>query len=390
MNKTVDNNITLDAHQETIEEQMLDALELFQYSFNFRDQLFVICLANSDRLESLLTDFKVIQASQIFLLVVVAHTEKTFSKVIDAKRNGLLIEYIRHDPYESYSRDKLKTIRSEYASHDIVVVGLDRNNKKITPNELIQESLEISGLCNAKKYFYSSPEGELHIDEKAFYHANFEYVKKAIDSDLALKPKKEILQTIIHSTPNNKLEIVLIDDTPGSLFQEIFTHQGRGTLITDEYPNTIRWGEPRDLFAVSRLMKPHIERGILLPVSDEDLKKEIHHFLLYTINDAIVAGARMYHYETKDKNKGAVELAKFFCLPRYRRRGHARSLAQNFINQAKEMGKEYVFSLSVSEGMWEFLKSLDFEEVDRSELPEEWKNTYDFNRPSKAFRLLLV
>lgn len=364
----------------TIEEQMLDALELFRYSFSFRDQLFVVGLENSKSLEKLLTDFQVIQSSQIYLLVVLEHSDEAFSQVIESRRDGLLIEYIRQNVDEPFSRDKLKAIRTEYASHDIVVVGLVGDSKKIKTEDIITESLEISGLCSAKKFFFVNESGPLTINNKQVFHISYDDLKKSTQTDI-VKPSPELLNTLTKSIPSSRIEVVLIDDAPGAFFQEIFTHQGRGTLITDEYPNIIRWGEAKDIFSISRLMKPYIDRGILLPVHQDELKSEISHFLLYTINDAIVAGARMYHYDD------AVELAKFFCLPRFRRRGHARSLALDFIDQSRKLGKKYVFSLSVSEGMWEFLKSLDFVEVDRNSLPQAWKDHYDFNRASKAYKL---
>lgn len=381
MSKPIQHNPIKKESEINMEEQMLDAFELFRYSFNFRDQLFVVALEDNSSLQKILTDLQVIQSSQIFILVVVAHNDETFSKVIEARRDGLLIEYIRQNVDETFSREKLKTIRSEYVSHDIVVVGLNSLDRKIEITDVLTESLEIAGLCNSRKFFFVNKSGGCTIKGKTYYHLSFDGLKDAVAGDDQITPDPVLLNTIIEKTPSPRLEVVLIDDAPGAIFQEIFTHQGRGTLVTDEYPNLIRWGEPKDIFSISRLMKPYVERGIILPINEAEIKNEINNFLLYTINEAIVAGARMYHYED------TAELAKFFCLPRFRRRGHAKSLALSFIEKAKEMDKKYIFSLSVSEGMWEFLRSLNFVEVDRESLPASWKNKYDFNRSSKAFKL---
>jgi len=51
---------------------------------------------------------------------------------------------------------------------------------------------------------------------------------------------------------------------------------------------------------------------------------------------------------------------------------------------------EYVFALSINEKMWTFFKNLGFSEVERKELPQQWQNQYDFSRPSRAFRLVLL
>jgi len=174
---------------------------------------------------------------------------------------------------------------------------------------------------------------------------------------------------------------VITNSNPGSIYQEVFTHQGIGTLISNFPDGIIRNGTPKDVFLVSRLMKPYIDRGLLLPISEENLQNEIFEFELYIINNSVVAGAKIIDYGE------ASELAKFFSLPRFRRRGHARTLALSLIDKARERNKKYVFSLSVTKNMWDFFLSLGFYEVSRELLPDSWKEHYDFSRDSKAFKL---
>ncbi len=365
-------------NDESLEEQMLDALELFHYSFAFRDSLFVVYVEHLSALESLFTDLKLIQSAQIFLLVVVKHSEIVKRRIKSLKSEGLLIEYFKHDATEDIPLQKQKILKKEYSSHDVVVFGLVSKNKN-SEMECFSEALEISSLLSPKKFFFVSNQKSLNINGVPLSHISL----KDLRHENALPNMETKRELIIDLLEKTEIDIVIIDPAPGALFQEVFTHQGRGTLLTKEYNNEIRRGESKDVFTVSRLIKPHIERGLILPMTDEELAGEINNFLLYSINGSIVAGAKIINYGDTG------ELSKFFSLPRFRRRGHARLVALALIEEAQKTGKKYVFSLSISPGMWDFFISLGFQEIDRNALPVEWKNGYDFSRKSKAFALYL-
>jgi len=363
---------------ESLEEQMLDALELFHYSFAFRDSLFVVYVEHASALESLFTDLKLIQSAQIFLLVVVKHSEIVKRRIRSLKSEGLLIEYFKHDASEDIPLQKQKILKKEYTSHDVVVFGLVSKSKE-AEMQCFSEALEISSILAPKKFFLVRAQGSLVKDGIPLSHISLKDLKIE-DALPELEPKREQLVALLENT---NIDVVIIDSSPGALFQEVFTHQGRGTLLTKEYNNEIRRGESKDVFTVSRLIKPHIERGLILPMTEDELASEISNFLLYVINGSIVAGAKIINYGDTG------ELSKFFSLPRFRRRGHARLVALALIEEAKNSGKKYVFSLSVSPGMWEFFLALGFQEIDRKGLPKAWKDAYDFSRKSKAFVLYL-
>ena len=60
------------------------------------------------------------------------------------------------------------------------------------------------------------------------------------------------------------------------------------------------------------------------------------------------------------------------------------------IQYAKDAGKEMIFALTVESKMFEFFKSLGFEECERERLPKAWEKTYDMHRSSKAFHLKIA
>jgi N-acetylglutamate synthase-like GNAT family acetyltransferase len=369
----------------SLEEQMLDALEIFKYSFSFRNSLFVILLQDKKSLKRLINDFQVIQSSRIFLVVLVPSFDGLGAEIQRYRSTGIPLEYFSHEPGEDISGNRMKTIRKEFSSNEVVVIGLTHHQEHHSELKYLHAGFDIANSHNAKKFFYVHSEGILAKNGQAISHISLLDLKKLAEERAgSFNIPDEVITGLITNIQQTRREFVIIDDAPGALYQEIFTHQGRGTLITDEYPNNIRHGRPEDVFMVRRMMKPYISAGVLLPVSEEEISSQIQDFLLYTINDSIVAGARMKEYGS------GVELAKFFCLPRFRRRGHARTLAQKFIDTAREMKKEYIFSLSITPGMWDFLKSLGFHETERESLPDAWKANYNFQRKSKAFLLSLT
>ena len=139
------------------------------------------------------------------------------------------------------------------------------------------------------------------------------------------------------------------------------------------------------------MLKPSIDNGWVLNVSEDQIAKLIKQFYVYTINTKIVAAAMIQDY-TEDQTKvgsGAVELAKFCTIPRFQGRGVARELAKRLIQEAKQMNKSYVFSLSTNQAMWNLFHSLGMIETKREELPKKWLENYDLSRPSRAFKLKL-
>ena len=365
-----------------LEREMLDALELFQYSFQFKDSLFVIVLESATLLDSILTDLQVIHSSQIFLLVVAPHSEELTRAASKLNERGLPVRYVRQLPEKDISINRLKELQKQLTNHGVVILGADLRNHALTQAQaLLEESLDVAEQLNAKKVFLAGSEPALLIDGKRQSHLSPQEVLSALEGGKSFnfpQPFLTYLATRLELIPR---DLVLLDAEPGALFQEIFTHRGRGTLLSREYPNVVRSGEPRDVFVLSRLLKPHMESGIIRAVSEEELSADVEHFAVYTINDAIVAAAKLVDFGE------AAELAKFCSLPRYQGRGRAKHLAKELIRRARAQHKRYVFALSVSEKMWEFFTELGFTETPRDSLPEEWQKTYDFSRPSKAFRL---
>jgi N-acetylglutamate synthase-like GNAT family acetyltransferase len=173
--------------------------------------------------------------------------------------------------------------------------------------------------------------------------------------------------------------VVVLPGRAGCLFEELFTHHGAGVLVGDALAEEVRGAVPADSADIELLMKADIERGLIRPASDAELRRTIDQHLVYTIDGLVVATARLVPWGE------SAELSRFGTLLRYRGRGRARRLAEALLTRARADGHSSAFALSTNERMWQFFESLGFVEAPREGLPARWREGYDLDRPSRAF-----
>ena len=164
----------------------------------------------------------------------------------------------------------------------------------------------------------------------------------------------------------------------GALLQELFTHEGAGTLITAANYEQLRQANIEDVGGILELLTPLEEQGILVRRSREVLETEIKRFSVIELDGMIIACAALYPYST--------ELAELACVAvssEYRS-GHRGDRLLNAISeQARSQNMKQVFVLTTRTAHW-FLER-GFIEADLSALPKERQSLYNYQRNSKIF-----
>lgn len=351
---------------------MLDALELLHYVERFRDSRFLIVLDPECCFQDIAMDLRLLQASHIHAIVLCAASETTRSQSLRTTERGSKFYYFdgRGSPTEF--------VEHALEKRGIPIIGLPE-----CPclTEFLQENgvFQLADTLGVRKIFLLSSTEGLEIDSRFRSYPTAEEIKSWLEQDVQVNIPRDLLALLFRRLQRSSSETILLRSEPGTLFQEIFTHRGRGTLFTLNYPNIIRQGTLEDTHTLSLLMKPAIEEQALLPLTEDEIATEIHRYSLYTVNGEVVAAAKLTDYGS------AAELGKFTTLPRYQGRGRARELARHLLVQAQEAGYQYVFALSTRPKMWDFFQGLGFTEGPREKLPEAWARNYNFNRPSRAF-----
>ncbi len=164
----------------------------------------------------------------------------------------------------------------------------------------------------------------------------------------------------------------------GALLQELFTHEGAGTLITAADYEQLRQATIEDVAGILELLIPLEEQGILVRRSREVLEMEIHRFKVIELDGMVIACAAMYPYSS--------ELAELACVAvkaEYRSGQRGDRLLKAISEQARSEHFDHLFVLTTRTAHW-FIER-GFSEADLSALPQERQSLYNFQRNSKIF-----
>lgn len=165
----------------------------------------------------------------------------------------------------------------------------------------------------------------------------------------------------------------------GAIVQELFTHDGIGTMITEEPLETMRQAEIGDVGGILQLIEPMEAEGILVRRGRERLEMEISHFFVMEHDGVIIACAALYPFPDDRK----AELACVAVHRNFRRGGRGDRLLKYSEEQARERGIRALFVLTTRTEHW-FLER-GFVETDVNELPPAKQQLYNFQRRSKVF-----
>ena len=166
----------------------------------------------------------------------------------------------------------------------------------------------------------------------------------------------------------------------GSLLEELFTHDGSGTLIAQNPYEQARGAEIEDIASILELIRPLEQSGTLVRRSRERLEEEISHFSILERDGRVLACAALYPY--RDERVG--EIACVATHPDYQGAGRARHLLSELLNQAKDQSLDHVFVLTTQSTHW-FLEQ-GFETASLEQLPVEKKRLYNWQRSASVLR----
>jgi amino-acid N-acetyltransferase len=164
-----------------------------------------------------------------------------------------------------------------------------------------------------------------------------------------------------------------------ALLQELYTHDGVGTLVARTEFEQSRRATIEDVGGILELITPLEHDGVLLKRSRELLETEIGRFRLLERDGRIIACAALYPFP----ENGCGELACIVTHPDYRGDGRARRLLDALEDEARQLGLAEVFVLTTQTAHW-FLEQ-GFVERDRDALPDARASLYNLQRNSKVF-----
>ena len=163
----------------------------------------------------------------------------------------------------------------------------------------------------------------------------------------------------------------------GALLQELFTHDGVGTVITREPLETIREARPDDIGSLIALIEPMEQEGILVHRPRELLEREIELFSVMKHDGIIVGCAALYRY-----GDDVGELACLAVNPDHREWGYGELLMRRIERRARKAGIKKLFVLTTRTEHWFVERGFKIAGVD--ELPPQKREMYNYQRRSKV------
>ena len=205
-----------------------------------------------------------------------------------------------------------------------------------------------------------------------------EAFEKSQNADWLSPDIKRYLPSAIRASRNGVRRVHMIGyETDGALLQELFTHDGFGTMITRESLESIREARPDDIGSLIALIEPMEEEGILVHRPRELLEREIDRFSVLEHDGIMVGCAALYRYSD--------EIAELACLavnPDHREWGYGEQLLIRIEKRARKAGVKRLFVLTTRTEHWFVERGFRLAEVD--ELPDEKRQMYNYKRRSKV------
>ncbi len=193
------------------------------------------------------------------------------------------------------------------------------------------------------------------------------------DDDLGV----ELVRLALNAARDGVERVHLVDGrADGAVLREIFSNLGVGTMIyTNEY-QSIRGMRRDDVPDVHRLMRPLVERGLLVPRSEIDLA-DLHSDFVVFETDGMVHGCGALHLYGNDQ----AEIAGLAVDPQYDHLGIGRRIVTYLIERARGTGVERVFALTTQASDW--FEQFGFVPGGVADVPDRKQSAYDHSRKSR-------
>lgn len=241
-----------------------------------------------------------------------------------------------------------------------------------------------------KSVFNSTNEPSVAFENNRVVYSNFQEQNTSLAnehsivySDVSRETILSLLKIAKNACSAGVSRVHIIDSSyEGSLPCEIFSDLGSGTMIYSNGYGKIREMTHQDITTVLSLMQPFVDKGILLPRTEELLSSTYSDYIVYEIDDSIRACAALHSY-----NDGQMEIAAVAVDETCAHIGIGPKMISYLIDKAKKLNATSVFILTTQTVDW--FEKLGFTASEIFTLPEKRKELWSPKRGSKLMRLQL-
>ncbi len=164
----------------------------------------------------------------------------------------------------------------------------------------------------------------------------------------------------------------------GALLQEVFTHDGIGTMVVDEKLESLHEATADDVGGILQLIEPFERDGTLVRRERTEIERDIANYTVITHDGVIFGCAALYPYP--ESRTG--EMAALTVSPQVQGQGDGDRILKRIEQRARAMGLDSIFVLTTRTMHW-FIKR-GFVSMDPERLPEARKRKYNWDRRSQV------
>jgi amino-acid N-acetyltransferase len=219
--------------------------------------------------------------------------------------------------------------------------------------------------------------------------------ESSIDTELALAEAQRLLASLPEATkPTNvafylrhcikacregvERSHILPFAVDGALLQEVYTHDGIGTMVVDEKLESLREATSDDVGGILQLIEPFERDGTLVRRERTEIERDIANYTVIEHDGVIFGCAALYPYP----EAGTAEMAALTISPQVQSQGDGERILKRVEQRAKGMGLKSIFVLTTRTMHW-FLKR-GFVQAEPEWLPEARKRKYNWDRRSQV------
>ncbi|MBE7416240.1 MAG: amino-acid N-acetyltransferase [Ideonella sp.] len=235
----------------------------------------------------------------------------------------------------------------------------------------------------------------LFVTEVSGIRENLEDPESEIDTELALVDARRLMEKLPEpNKPGNaafylrhcvraceggvERSHILPFAVDGAILQEVFTHDGIGTMVVDEKLESVHEAGPDDVASILALIEPFERDGTLVKRGRTEIERDIGNYTVIEHDGVIFGCAALYPYP--EAHTG--EMAALTVSGHVQGQGDGERLLKRIEQRARSMGLESIFVLTTRTMHW-FIKR-GFQQVDPDWLPEARKRKYNWDRRSQV------
>jgi len=225
-------------------------------------------------------------------------------------------------------------------------------------------------------------------------HENLDDPESPIDTEMALADARRLLSRLPAPTQPTDTAFylqhcvkaceggvershILPFAVDGAVLQEVFTHDGIGTMVVDEKLESLREATADDVGGILALIEPFERDGTLVKRDRNEIERDIASYTVIE-HDGVIFGCAALHLYAEART---AEMAALTISPAVQGQGDGERIVKRIEQRARALGLDSLFVLTTRTMHW-FIKR-GFHPVDPDWLPEARKRKYNWDRRSQ-------